>query len=78
MFHDPRLHGLLVLGHSPLLGHGELAGLLLLHARLDDAVDVQLVADETSPCVGCSVINLKIEADPIRKIFNKRICDNVE
>ena len=57
VFHDPRLHGLLVLGHPPLLGHGELAGLLLLHARLDDAVDVELVADETPPCVGCSVIN---------------------
>ena len=42
--HDILLHGLLVLGHPPLLGHGELTG-LVLDVRLDDAVDVELVAD---------------------------------
>ena len=61
MCHDLLLHRLLVLCHPPLLGHGELAGLVRIYdVCLDDAMDVELVVDQVSPCDGCSMITWKM------------------
>ena len=59
MSHDLFLHGSLVLGHPPLLGHGELAG-LVHDVGLDASVDVELVVDQVSSYDSCSMITCKM------------------